>query len=338
VPSPNPPDVDASLLTGIDAVSPSDAFAVGWTIKANAPYQTLIERWDGTSWTIMPSPNLGASWTTLLDVDAVTADDAWAVGEATSAPKITTLALHWDGSTWQVVPTPATGSNEAELQAVDAIGHDDVWAVGYETRHGESAVHTLIEHWNGINWSRVSSPDPQRATWNELRGVSGTRDDLWAVGVSGRPFPHDHVLIEHWNGIAWSVVPGPRFTREWLQLDDVATSASSDAWAVGWFVDETSNEYQTVVEHWDGTHWSHIPTAGRSRVGQFAAVAAISSSPVWVVGEPLSAAVWNGSRWEHEPTPGVGFFDDVAPVPQSDVVWAVGGGRSTETLVEVRCL
>src|SRR5262249_18000647 len=59
VPSPNPGSVQ-DLLFGVAATSASNAWAVGFSESGGADSdQTLIERWDGSSWTQVPSPNPG---------------------------------------------------------------------------------------------------------------------------------------------------------------------------------------------------------------------------------------------------------------------------------------
>ena len=52
-PTPNP----NGQLIDISCVSSTSCVAVGWAYSD----QTLIESWDGTSWSIMPSPNFERS-------------------------------------------------------------------------------------------------------------------------------------------------------------------------------------------------------------------------------------------------------------------------------------
>ena len=68
--------------------------------------------WDGTAWTITPSPAAG----TLTGITARSASDVWAVGY-TTGPQ--TLTLHWDGTTWTTVPSPNVGS-ASQLTSVSA--------------------------------------------------------------------------------------------------------------------------------------------------------------------------------------------------------------------------
>jgi hypothetical protein len=57
-------------LEDVDALSPTDAWAVGWN-----PSGSLIEHWDGRKWTILRSPPA-----VLRAVRAVSRNDVWATG------------------------------------------------------------------------------------------------------------------------------------------------------------------------------------------------------------------------------------------------------------------
>src|SRR5260370_5336010 len=85
---------DTNLLNGVTCVSASNCWAVGqyWT---GITYQTMIERWDGTSWAIVRSPNATTTSGNYLDgVTCVSASDCWAVGYI-SARTDQTLVEHW---------------------------------------------------------------------------------------------------------------------------------------------------------------------------------------------------------------------------------------------------
>jgi hypothetical protein len=75
---------------------------------------------------------------------------------------------------------------------------------------GVAIDHTLIEHWNGAAWSIVPSPNSGSTDNDTLVGVVAiSASDAWAVGTiitSGSNA--GQVLIEHWDGSSWSIVPG----------------------------------------------------------------------------------------------------------------------------------
>src|SRR5436190_22390541 len=59
VPSPSN-GTAGNVLGAVAAVSANEVWAVGAYSNTASVSQTLIERWDGTSWTVVPSPNVGA--------------------------------------------------------------------------------------------------------------------------------------------------------------------------------------------------------------------------------------------------------------------------------------
>ena len=79
VTSPDIPDYNA--LRSIDAISPTDIWAVGTNAACDlCDFETLIMHWDGTSWTRVYSPNGFRTFSRLYGVEAVSAGDIWAVG------------------------------------------------------------------------------------------------------------------------------------------------------------------------------------------------------------------------------------------------------------------
>lgn len=129
VPSPNPSAPSAQLLD-IMVSAPGDIWAVGNYTNNTPALQTLVEHWNGTTWTIVNSPNpgVGANFTSVAG-DA--ADNVWAVGYYFDANQSNTLVEHWDGTTSMIANSPDAGPYPSNLSGVAVVAPDDVWAVGY---------------------------------------------------------------------------------------------------------------------------------------------------------------------------------------------------------------
>ena len=202
VKSPNAGQPADGVLSGVVALAPDDVWAAG-SFGLGGPGRSLIEHWDGTAWTIVPSPNKGRFPNSLSDVDAVAPDDIWAVGTwFTKGFDDRTLTLHWDGAAWHRVKSPNAGPVSAanDLVSVSAVATDDVWAVGVR------GLHTLTMHWDGTAWEIVQSPTPGGNA--DLGGVVAvSADDVWAVGgYVDRQANAVRTLVEHWDGTDWTVV------------------------------------------------------------------------------------------------------------------------------------
>ncbi len=170
VPSPNRPTVHPSdELISASCVSAQACTAVGWGgSKGN---KTLIESWNGTKWSIVPSPNGPAGGVShLTGVSCLSASVCMAVGSATGPTRIATLIESWNGTAWSIVPSPNAGpaSVANSLQGVSCISVRDCTAVGYfdYVLQGRFTYRTLIESWNGAAWAVVRSP-------NKVLGISG---------------------------------------------------------------------------------------------------------------------------------------------------------------------
>lgn len=108
-PSPDPVGSLSSNLNGVSCVTPSDCTAVGYFLPdgpgLNA--RTLGEHWDGTSWTIEPTPNLdGVNLSGFLSVSCRKPGACIAVGAAGSGLE----ALQSSVVGEQVVVSPVRGT------------------------------------------------------------------------------------------------------------------------------------------------------------------------------------------------------------------------------------
>lgn len=220
---------DANMLKAVDGVASNDVWAVGLGHSSSAEVgRPLIQHWDGSRWSLSPSPNVGRGSSILTGVTAVAADDVWAVGSHDDA----TLIEHWDGTAWTVVSSPGGARPESALYAVSAAGPDDVWATGES--YDNNASDTLVEHWDGSSWTVALSVDGNKSH-NSLSGVQGfAGGGVWAVGTTYDPVAVSYkTLTEHWDGAAWTIVPSPNPGPIYDYLIGVAGFQGGDVWAVG---------------------------------------------------------------------------------------------------------
>lgn len=307
---------NSSGLYGVTALPDGTAWAVGYTDTSSSQQHTAVQRWDGQRWVAVPTPRLSGDSGQLNDVSASSADDAWAVGVTAATPAAKgvpgsgyqngSLIEHWDGTRW----TPLAASEQprlpgplADLQAVAATGATSAWAVGWDS--GKA----LIEHFDGARWS--VSPNPavlpgKNGSWLlDVAAVSAA--DVWAVGENAAA-PKDSCLIEHWDGGAWKAVacPAPAEARM-ARLLAVTEISPEDLWAVGYYATGTGSSQiaHPLIEHFDGTGWSTVPTPATTtgsgpapKYGdQFAAVAGRSATDVYAATPNGVLVHWDGKRW-----------------------------------------
>jgi len=222
-----------NILTAVTAASTNDVWAVGYRqATSGSPRQTLAEHWDGASWKVVATPNVGTDENFLWSVTARKASDVWAVGSY-SVPWFQTLTEHWDGSAWKVVPSPNLDDSNNVLYAAVAVKSASVTAIG--TWLNGDITDTLSERWDGSAWNVVSTPSPA-GNINWLTGVAAAgMSDLWAVGwSSSHPFAATRTLAEHWDGTSWTVERTPNPGSQSNALYAVArVPGTAGFWAVG---------------------------------------------------------------------------------------------------------
>ena len=301
-------------------------------------------------WNAIVSPSPGQD-NNLYGVAAISGNNAWAVGAVHNSGTSQTLVEHWNGTSWTVIASPSPGGYSDVLDSVVAISAKNVWAVGYSFVSNSSLPQTLIEHWNGMSWSVV--PSPNAGGYNILSSVARVPGTslLWAVGnyYSSANNTVQQTLIEQWNGTTWSVVPSSNIGPYGNILNGVTAISANNVWAVGAFYTSSSGSPQTLIERWNGTSWSIIPSPNPGTV--YTVLNSVTRVPgtnhLWAVGSFQSSGVpqtlieqWNGRTWSlvSTPSPGasVNTLDGVAGISANNA-WAVGydnNGGSYQTLIE----
>ena len=282
VPSPNI-GTRTNSLRKVSARATNDVWAVGYYFDESFRVHTLTLHWDGNTWNVVSSPDLGTEPNYLNDVSAIASDDVWAVGYAINGNVNKTLTLHWDGSAWSLVSSPNVGGSNNSLDGVSALAGNDVWAVGHYYDGSAMALQNLTMHWDGSAWSTVSAPSSGIGA-ELLYSVSAyASNDVWAVGYHTQAGSNRTQTL-HWNGGAWSVVPSPSIGSSVNELYGVSIVAPDNVWAAGYTYDVTLGP-RTLTLHWNGSTWSIVSSENPGALSnKFDAISATASGSVWAVG------------------------------------------------------
>ena len=237
----------SNTLNAIGADTPGDVWAVGTFQNPNGTQQTLVERWQGSGWNIIqspdPNPQANAEFTT---VAPLTPTDVWAAGYSVdqNSGNEVPLTEMWNGTAWSIVPFPVpTLPGDATITSLAVENATDIWAVGNATTGQATA--SFIAHFNGTAWSLLPTPVDgleQQSQLNDIAITSATT--VIAVGSLG-----NQPLIEQWNGSSFSVATAPSAgdTGQYV-FEAAAASSASDIWVVGNGLNSLGNE-QPVVAH-----------------------------------------------------------------------------------------
>lgn len=192
-------------------------------------------------------------------------------------------------------------------------------------------------------WKIVASPTTGIGSAS-LRGVDAlTPHDIWAVGAKGA---QGETLAEHWNGHKWMVVKTPNRSA-YTQLEDVTVISHKNAWAVGWFVPRGGSHPKTLIEHWNGKHWTVVSSPNPLNGDNVLfGVDGTSARAVYAVGtNNLGATAGSrqitlkltGTHWRELNAPsGESAVDDVATlsVGKAVAVGETGPTGTSDALVE----
>jgi hypothetical protein len=147
--------------------------------------------------------------------------------------------------------------------------------------------------------------------------------------------------VEHWDGAAWSAVPGPS-THGRVAITGIAAASPTDVWIVGYTV--RGPPVRPIVEHWNGTTWKAVASLAPGDGVELFGVRSLAGG-VWAFGDEYPGGSMprqpfaerrTGGSWLADPTPTLpvtSSFTGLDAVGENDVV-AVGYESGADLLAE----
>ena len=328
--------VVAGAFAGASPASPAFATSAVSSASASAPACPRLA--------VARPPDPAIALDALSGVAVLSAKNVWAVGDdaASNTGPFRTLIVHWNGRAWRKVPSPNPGIGSNYLSGVTAVSANNIWAAGeYSDQSGGIAGDkTLILHWNGRAWNKVSTPSLGNFDGlNTIRQVSAA--NIWAVGLYASPGGPDRSLILHWNGQAWRRVPSPNPGKFNNSLSGLAVVSAGSIWTTELFSQKSGVPSTSEILHWNGHSWRKA-AAGPAK-SELIDVSASSPSNAWAVGDDSKghslALHWNGHSWKRVSTPNVrpkeliNALQSVTVVSQNNA-WAVGVAQNVFSTFE----
>ena len=247
VPARLPPGAVQGGFNDVSCFSARACTAVGdYDLNARQT-NVLVERWNGSRWSIQHAPNRpGVPASLLSSVSCASRLACTAVGESGSpsnSPPFV-LAERWNGAAWSVQPIPSAGGLEGFLAGVSCTSRNACTAVG-AAAHG----HPRVERWDGRAWKSQRAPGVGKSDQAFFSAVSCTSArTCTAVGTDGTSaalLP----LAQGWNGHRWSS------QRAQFAGDDFTSVSCTSARACT-AVGDAEGGSQTLAAGWDGSRWS----------------------------------------------------------------------------------
>jgi hypothetical protein len=156
--APNPTGASDAVLEGVSCPTTGACMAVGSYQPSTGPRRTLAERWNGSTWTALASPNPAKEGDAKLrSVSCVSASSCIAAGKLTYPPFPTyppqgemTVAESWNGTSWTLQSSVnPEGKTFSSLAAVSCTSSVACTAVGAAAPTFSSANRSaLAERWD----------------------------------------------------------------------------------------------------------------------------------------------------------------------------------------------
>jgi len=195
----------------------------------------------------------------------------------------------------------------------------------------------------GVGWATSADwavvPSPNRGSLSNILNSVAAVDggDAWAVGHwYDNTYASYRTLVQRWNGAGWKVASSPNVGSGYNDLNGVAATGPTDAWAVGYSRATPYSSARTLILHWNGASWAVIPSPNPGPTENVLyGVAAWTAADAWAVGwyydaqrvgHPL-VLHWDGARWSAVAAPAPSTYYSLlqaVSVAGPDDVWAGG--------------
>ena len=248
--SPGPVGSIEANLSSVSCVAVNRCMAVGYYLNAASTWLTLTESWNGTTWTLLTSPDPSElAGSELAGVSCPDMNSCVAIGQSfDSTGDSFTLAEIWDGNTWALIASPNSASgSEDVLNAVSCLSSSQCTAVGQYAALDESTP-PLIEAWNGTQWNLVA-------------GVVGN-GELESIGCTGVStcMAIGSYAAEEIDG-SWTSAPIAKPAGTYGPvLTSVSCTSAVHCIAVGFSTGKASDTTVNLSEIWKGSSWALLST------------------------------------------------------------------------------
>jgi hypothetical protein len=341
-------------LTGIDAVSARDAWAVGLEGKnaGTAFPSTVIRHWTGKAWANVSLPaKIAKTWQRdagLGQLGASSPSNVWIIGSFQGAAYLRLNGSHWSVGT---LPGTAERTTYVDINSVRVFSRTNVWAFGTRVNLGGSATVTTpyAAHFNGHKWTATTMPSG--LTGDITAAGAASASSIWAVtGVPSALNPDLEItggkaMVLHWTPTAGWTVPAQPVLPAGANLTSVLAEQNGHVLAGG--SERNSHKGTTpLAATWNGTAWSVAALPASSTARWALTSLAPDGRGAWAVAfanNRESSQLWrlSGSRWSLVKSPfgkHASILTQLAAVPHSSSVWGAGGlkeGSSVEGLIAV---
>lgn len=354
---------DITLLSGVDAVAKSDAWAVGGAVTSKDTKPVgIVEHWTGKSWRRVTLPAAVAkAWNAYSGlsfpvVGASSAGNVWAFSQDFASSRGSDGYLRLNGHKWTVGALPGTSVASGHLVVITAtrvISSKDVWVFGGKLKPSAKSLSfaPYAAQYNGRKWTSKSIPGAgavvgvSEISAGNMRAAIGTPQLFAADGTSSASTPS----VDEWNGKAWAAAPVQPTSTELpagATLTSILAAKGGQVWIGGGATNAKGGTTEFAAEL-TGSTWtvSTLPATASASDFALTSMAPDGHGGIWAAAGGLAASkvrIWHltGGAWTGPSSPSFGSSErtllQLAAVPGSSSVWGVGAverGKSTDGLI-----
>jgi hypothetical protein len=350
-----------ALLTGVDAVTKNDAWAIGgaFTTRLTKPVG-IIEHWTGKSWRRVTLPAAVAkTWNSEFGLSfpvagASSDSNVWAFSQNLAQIKGADGYLRLNGRKWTAGTLPGTRATSGHVVVITAtrvISTRDVWVFGGKLNAAARPVSftPYAAQYNGHKWTLKSFPGAgavvgvSEISAGNMWAAIGTPQLYAAPGISSST-----PSVAHWNGKAWAaapVQPTPTLPAG-ATLTSILAARGGHVWIGGGATNAKGGTTEFAAEL-TGSTWklSTLPATASASDYALTSMAPDGHGGIWAIAGGASASsvrIWHltGGAWTGPSSPSFGgsrrILFQLAAVPGSSSVWGVGAvarGSTTKGLL-----
>jgi hypothetical protein len=290
---PTPAPRDSAKLDHISCATANACMAIGTTTPGDAATAAhLVERWNGSSWSISLPPLPATGTVTIDSVGCPTTASCTVVGSTTSNGSVAPFADSLSDGTWRTDALPATTGN---LSAVDCTSPTACVMIATIGAHTDSASsYSLSGH--ADSWTKASLPDGQTIT--SIACTSMTSCVVAGFTTTDTVDDATATAMAHWDGTSWTPI-------NVLGRDAFDISCTSGAFCVIVGFNIHRDGFLTYVHHAIvGSGFSNAPFPTASVRGSLDSVSCPTSAVCMAVREDgvierEHGRVWSISRPAH---------------------------------------
>jgi hypothetical protein len=297
---PEPAGGSGGQLAGVSCTAANACTAVGGYVSGSVTV-TLAEVWNGSTWTVQPTPSpSGSNFSFLQAVSCTSATSCVATGS--------NLAEGWNGTSWSLQTLAKLGGKATDMSSISCVSATACVAVGGYYLQG--IQYTAAESWNGTKWASSQVPIGTSYDTAAMAGVACyDATTCTAVGFYHDPVDGYRPLVED-LALQWQQ-GNPQVPTGSIGSDfqGISCPAKTNCTAVGNF-ESSGGVFQPVVEQSQPDGQWESALVPDPTVTNLDAVSCLSATSCTAVGDLYNGTAyfaigeqWNGTTWSLQDAP-----------------------------------